>query len=127
MAITRSTISMEQPQYTPLLSHTSSTTAEQNHNPINNNNEQQHQQQQPISTESVSNYEQTRELRIKENRERLQKLGIVDLSLQLKTIASTKRTPRNSHRKTPVKSPSLGSTDPPRRSSRFGSFLFFFF
>ncbi|KMT08750.1 hypothetical protein BVRB_6g134760 [Beta vulgaris subsp. vulgaris] len=80
--------------------------------------QQKPQQQQPIVAETVSAYEQTREQRIKENRERLQKLGIVDLSLQIKSIVSTKRTPRsNFARKSPLKSPSLDSTDR-RRSSR---------
>ncbi|KAL8151957.1 hypothetical protein V2J09_021765 [Rumex salicifolius] len=67
-------------------------------------------------------YEQLREQRIKENLERMQKLGIADLSLKLKSTisaSSLKRVPRNffSHRKTPLRSPLL-VTEPPRRSSR---------
>ncbi|XP_074263816.1 uncharacterized protein LOC141586477 isoform X13 [Silene latifolia] len=56
----------------------------------------------------ASEYQQTREQRIKQNRDRFQKLGIVDLCLKLKP----KRTPK------PFKSPSLGPTQPSRRSSR---------
>ncbi|KAK9670433.1 hypothetical protein RND81_13G201700 [Saponaria officinalis] len=73
---------------------------------------------------TVSRYEQTREQRIKENRERLQKLGIVDLSLQLKSISSTasRRNPRSQFdRKTPLKSLSLVPSEPSRRSSRLQS------
>ncbi|XP_021751823.1 cell division cycle-associated protein 7-like [Chenopodium quinoa] len=92
----------------------------------NNNSERPQQQEQPqkeqqpaVVAETVSNYEQTREHRIKENRERLQKLGIVDLSLQLKSIVATKRTPRRTQfdRNTPLKSPPSGPTER-RRSSR---------
>ncbi|XP_074286464.1 uncharacterized protein LOC141611738 isoform X2 [Silene latifolia] len=56
----------------------------------------------------ASDYQQTREQRIKQNRDRFQKLGIVDLCLKLKP----KRPPK------PFKSPSLGPTQPSRRSSR---------
>ncbi|XP_043709586.1 cell division cycle-associated protein 7-like isoform X2 [Telopea speciosissima] len=64
-------------------------------------------------------YEQCRDKRIKENMERMQKLGILDLSLKLKSgLSSPKRTPRNtSERKTPHPSPLLSSA-PSRRSSR---------
>lgn len=83
-------------------------------------NEEQAQktEQEPV-TEAASDYEQLREQRIKENRERMQKLGIVDLSLKLKAMAPTRRTPRSqSERKTPLKSPSLVPSEPVRRSSR---------
>nr|DAD40559.1 TPA_asm: hypothetical protein HUJ06_014882 [Nelumbo nucifera] len=66
----------------------------------------------------VSGYEQFRDQRIKENMQRMQKLGIIDLSLKLKAELPPKRTPRNlSERKTPQRSP-LPSSEPPRRSSR---------
>ncbi|KAH9626948.1 hypothetical protein KSS87_005717 [Heliosperma pusillum] len=56
----------------------------------------------------ASEYEETREQRIKLNRERFQKLGIVDLSLQLKP----KHTP------IPYKPRIIPSDQPRRRSSR---------
>ncbi|XP_042512010.1 cell division cycle-associated protein 7-like [Macadamia integrifolia] len=67
----------------------------------------------------VSGYEQSRDKRIKENMERMQKLGILDLSLKLKSgLSSPKRNPRNSsERKMPQPSPLLPSA-PSRRSSR---------
>ncbi|KAL9245757.1 hypothetical protein vseg_019373 [Gypsophila vaccaria] len=65
----------------------------------------------------VSDYELTREQRIKENRERLMKLGIVDLSIQLKSVSSTPRRTPKYERKTPLKTP-LVSSEPRRRSSR---------
>ncbi|KAL5752832.1 hypothetical protein ACOSP7_023022 [Xanthoceras sorbifolium] len=69
------------------------------------------------NTPTISLYEQSREDRIKENLERMQKLGIVDLSDKLKSRVRPKRTPKNSP------SDSLGSTsllpsEPLRRSSR---------
>ncbi|KNA08778.1 hypothetical protein SOVF_159710 [Spinacia oleracea] len=131
MAITRrSVMAKHQEQATPAPLHTPSTPLAAEINSDSNNNAQQPQQQpqqqqqkqlQPIVVaEVVSGYEQTREQRIKENRERLQKLGIVDLSHQLNSIVATKRTPRRtpSERTTPLRSPSLGPADPPRRSSR---------
>jgi len=88
---------------------------------ISPNNEEQQTQNtlsEPI-IEAPSDYEQFREQRIKENRERLQKLGIVDLSLKLKSMAPARRTPRpQSERKTPLKSPNLPPSEPVRRSSR---------
>ncbi|KAL9229741.1 hypothetical protein vseg_005176 [Gypsophila vaccaria] len=70
---------------------------------------------------AASEYEKTREQRIKENRERLQKLGIVDLSLQLNSISSTssrRHFKTQFERRSPLKSPSLGPLQPSRRSSR---------
>ncbi|GLT55223.1 hypothetical protein SLA2020_283640 [Shorea laevis] len=68
----------------------------------------------------VSGYEDFRNQRIKENMERMQKLGIPDLSQKLKSkTASLKPTPRNpSQRKTQNPLPLPGS---PRRSSRLKS------
>ncbi|KAE9448533.1 hypothetical protein C3L33_19570, partial [Rhododendron williamsianum] len=64
-------------------------------------------------SEAVSGYEQFRDQRIKENMERLQKLGILDLSRKLKTE------PKKRPKKDPSqKKPSSTSSDPPRRSSR---------
>ncbi|KAF8406362.1 hypothetical protein HHK36_008449 [Tetracentron sinense] len=70
--------------------------------------------------EEISGYEQFRDQRIKENMQRMKKLGIIDLSLKLKSeLLPTKRTPRShSERRTPSRSP-LPSFGPPRRSSRF--------
>ncbi|KAK1586680.1 hypothetical protein Q3G72_005041 [Acer saccharum] len=68
-------------------------------------------------TPNVSLYEQSREERIKDNLQRLQKLGILDISDKLKSSVRPKRTPKNSP------SDSQGSTSllqsgPRRRSSR---------
>lgn len=76
----------------------------------------------------TSGYEQFRDQRIKENMERMQKLGILDLSHKLKSnTAPSKRnpTPRNpSDKKTQNPLPLSAS---PRRSSRFFFFSSFFF
>lgn len=87
------------------------TPANPNHKPNND------QVQAPETENTLSDYEQTREKRIKENLERMQKLGIVDLSLKLKSCTTPKRTPRSS----PCRKPLDGSTPlspPSRRSSR---------
>ncbi|XP_011039248.1 PREDICTED: uncharacterized protein LOC105135871 isoform X2 [Populus euphratica] len=69
-------------------------------------------------TPKISVYEQTREERIKENLERMQKLGLMDLSLKLKACtAPSKRTPRTSPSSTKHPSPFL-PRGPLRRSSR---------
>ncbi|XP_022947432.1 uncharacterized protein LOC111451293 isoform X1 [Cucurbita moschata] len=62
-------------------------------------------------------YEQLRDQRVKENLKRMQKLGIVELSLKLKsTAAASKRLRKNSSEKEPPNgSP---ADEPPRRSSR---------
>ena len=67
-------------------------------------------------------YEQLRDQRVKENLKRMQKLGIVELSLKLKsTAAASKRLRKNSSEKEPPNgSP---ADEPPRRSSRY---CFFF-
>ncbi|XP_057449474.1 uncharacterized protein LOC130740792 [Lotus japonicus] len=66
---------------------------------------------------TISQYELCREQRIRENRERMGKLGIFDLSLKLKTHnpPSSRRTTPSSANKTP---PSLHPSGPTRRSSR---------
>ena len=76
---------------------------------------------------SASGYEQSRDRRIRENKERMEKLGLLELSLKLSSdaIASRKNRPRSSgdaseKKKPPVQAPP-GS---PRRSSRFFHFLF---
>jgi hypothetical protein len=74
----------------------------------------------------VSGYEHFRNQRIKENLERMQKLGIPDLSQKLKSkTSSPKTTPRNpSQRKTQNPLPLPAS---PRRSSRYFLFFYFYF
>lgn len=79
---------------------------------------------------NMSEYELSREQRIRENRERMGKLGILDLSLTLKLNNKNKRS-YSSHK--PQTPPSLpNSSVPVRRSSRFFSdqsqctFLFIF-
>jgi hypothetical protein len=68
-------------------------------------------------TPKISVYEQTREERIKENLERMQKLGLMDLSLKLKACtAPPKRTPRTSPSSTKHPTPFL-PRGPLRRSS----------
>ncbi|KAL2906133.1 hypothetical protein RDABS01_004843 [Bienertia sinuspersici] len=132
MAITRRSAITKEQQQSATLPPSSDAAAEINSNSNNPHEQQpqqqqqqqqqqqpQQQQQQSNAAEEISGYEQTRELRIKENRERLQKLGIFDLSHQLKSVVSTKRTPKAKfERKTPLKSPSLTSPTPSRRSSR---------
>lgn len=71
-------------------------------------------------SEAVSGYEQFRDQRIKENMERLQKLGILDLSRKLKP--ELKKRPKKDPSQ---KKPSSTSSDPPRRSSRYSLFFFF--
>ncbi|KAG6666366.1 uncharacterized protein LOC122306418 [Carya illinoinensis] len=73
-------------------------------------------QAQTTETQKVSLYEQSREERIKENRERMQKLGIFDLSLKINSVISTRRTPKN--RNTTPRSSPARSSGPIRRSSR---------
>ncbi|XP_015063848.1 uncharacterized protein LOC107009091 [Solanum pennellii] len=76
----------------------------------------------PVNTDNVdgntqknSEYEQLREKRIKENLERMQKLGIFDISLKLKPV----RTPIV--RKTPQRLSPVQRSGPTRRSSRLQS------
>lgn len=81
--------------------------------------------------DEISGYEQCREKRIKANMERMQKLGILDLSRKLKSLPSYSPSPRKqSGRKTPQLSSPLSLSGPSRRSSRFYLFvcvsLFFF-
>ncbi|XP_055805424.1 uncharacterized protein LOC129874198 [Solanum dulcamara] len=64
------------------------------------------------NTQKNSEYEQLREKRIKENLERMQKLGIFEISLKLKPV----RTPIA--RKTPQRLSPLQPPGPTRRSSR---------
>ncbi|TQD95874.1 hypothetical protein C1H46_018512 [Malus baccata] len=82
-----------------------------NPNPQSNN-------EHPQTPKSL--YEQSREDRIRENRERMQKLGIVDISLQLKSnFQSNRSTKSYSGRSTMPSGPtSIRSRGPTRRSSR---------
>ncbi|XP_030973457.1 uncharacterized protein LOC115993651 [Quercus lobata] len=78
---------------------------------------------EPLSsqTQKASQYELSREQRIKENLERMQKLGILDLSLKLKSVipSNTKRNPRNLNNCTTTPRPSPAPpSGPTRRSSR---------
>lgn len=74
-------------------------------------------QQQMKETPKVSVYEQWREERIKENLERMQKLGIFDLSLKLKSPPPTSSGKANRNRDTPS-SNRFPPSRPTRRSSR---------
>lgn len=75
-------------------------------------------QTQIEETQKKSGYEQYREQRIKENRERMEKLGIFDLSLKFKSVKPT-RNYNSSNRKSPKRlSPLLPPSGPTRRSSR---------
>ncbi|XP_028763982.1 cell division cycle-associated protein 7 [Neltuma alba] len=72
-----------------------------------------------IETQKMSQYEQSREQRIRENRERLEKLGIADLSLKLKAQTSQRRTRLDpSHCKSPQRASAPKPSGPLRRSSR---------
>ncbi|KAI3946031.1 hypothetical protein MKX01_024787 [Papaver californicum] len=74
------------------------------------------------TTNDEYSYEQTREQRIRENKERMQKLGILDLSSKLKSdFLPPKRSPRYTpERRTPKHSTPVPSSEP-RRSSRLQS------
>lgn len=72
--------------------------------------------------EGGGEYEKVREKRIKENTERMQKLGIFDLSLKLK--APLRKTPRKVSSSTAKKTKTPRPLSaPPRRSSRYFSFF----
>ncbi|KAI9165845.1 hypothetical protein LWI28_021580 [Acer negundo] len=73
-------------------------------------------------TPNVSLYEQSREERIKDNLQRMQKLGILDLSDKLKSSVRPKRTPRNSPSDSQG-STSLLQSEPRRRSSRLQNLI----
>ncbi|KAJ4963658.1 hypothetical protein NE237_023597 [Protea cynaroides] len=76
----------------------------------------------PVSStqeQEGSGYEQFREKRIRENMERLHKLGVLDLSLKLKSsIPTPKCTSRNTRERKAPNSSLLLPSEPPRRSSR---------
>ncbi|KAK7307593.1 hypothetical protein VNO77_40795 [Canavalia gladiata] len=64
----------------------------------------------------MSEYELSREQRIRENRERIGKLGIFDISLSLKLNPRPHSTSRSTHK--PQTPPSINPSAPVRRSSR---------
>ncbi|XP_022844847.1 uncharacterized protein LOC111367947 [Olea europaea var. sylvestris] len=70
------------------------------------------------TNQKISEYERSREQRIKENLQRMQNLGILDLSLKVKSLKPTPKITK--HRKIPqTQSPSpLPPSGPVRRSSR---------
>ncbi|KAJ9564246.1 hypothetical protein OSB04_000212 [Centaurea solstitialis] len=73
------------------------------------------------SSSSSSDYEKCREERIKQNLERMQKLGIYDLSLKMRSIKPNafRKKNNNNENKTPNRCfPPLPSSVPTRRSSR---------
>ncbi|KAF3435675.1 hypothetical protein FNV43_RR22766 [Rhamnella rubrinervis] len=73
-------------------------------------------------TTRTSGYQQFRQQRIKENQERMLKLGIVDLSLKLKSqVASGKRISRKPSETKPINQPT--GSHSPRRSSRLKSLV----
>ncbi|XP_062156761.1 uncharacterized protein LOC133864440 [Alnus glutinosa] len=84
--------------------------------PANPTHQTDNGQAQTTETQEVSLYEQSREERIKENRERMMKLGIFDLSLKLNSVISTKRTART--RNTAPRPSPTPPSGPARRSSR---------
>ncbi|XP_057501703.1 uncharacterized protein LOC130785535 [Actinidia eriantha] len=84
---------------------------------VNPNNHQidENGRTQTKDTQKVSDYEHLREERIKENLERMQKLGIFDLSLKIKSVKPTRK---NTITKTPRSLSPLPRPGPVRRSSR---------
>lgn len=87
----------------------------------NPNNRSNNEHAQTTQTQNKSQYEQSREERIKENVKRMKKLGIVDISLQLKSdFQPMRRTPKSfSNRSTTPSGPSpLQPSGRLRRSSR---------
>ncbi|KAD7117819.1 hypothetical protein E3N88_05087 [Mikania micrantha] len=91
---------------------------------VNPNNEETNPTDSDSTPKASSDYEKCREQRIKQNLERMQKLGIFDLSLKLKSIKPNSYRKNNKplsidHCKTPNPSiPHLPSSVPTRRSSR---------
>ncbi|GFP80949.1 cell division cycle-associated 7-like protein [Phtheirospermum japonicum] len=81
--------------------------------------QQQHQTtaKEDFFAPKISDYELSREERIKENRERLQKLGIFDLSIKLNAL-SRPNPKRSYQKKTPLFQSPLPPSGPVRRSSR---------
>ncbi|KAL8117559.1 uncharacterized protein LOC141723821 [Apium graveolens] len=76
------------------------------------------------AAQKMSEYEKCREERIKDNLERMKKLGILDLSLKLKTAAKPTRNYNNgssSVRKSPHRVSPMRNVGPVRRSSRLGN------
>ncbi|KAL7231889.1 hypothetical protein ACSBR2_010006 [Camellia fascicularis] len=69
-------------------------------------------------TQKVSGYEQCREERIKENLQRMQKLGIMDLSLKLKSLKPIRKNNFSNRKSPPCPSPLTTPGGPLRRSSR---------
>ncbi|KAL3525736.1 hypothetical protein ACH5RR_014108 [Cinchona calisaya] len=89
--------------------------------PANLNSQEKKEKEEDGQTKKaqLSEYEQSREERIKQNLERMQKLGILDLSLKLKSLKPTKSTTSSSIRRTLRDSSSpLPPPGPTRRSSR---------
>lgn len=85
---------------------------------VNSNNERSVQKGNGARSGAMSGYEQFRDQRIKENKERMQKLGLLDLSLKLKAqLGRPKKTPGivSSEKKPHTPLPVSAS---PRRSSR---------
>ncbi|XP_042493993.1 cell division cycle-associated protein 7-like isoform X2 [Macadamia integrifolia] len=86
-------------------------------NPKEAQNDKTQEKASGTQEQEGSGYEQFRDKRIKENMERMQKLGILDLSLKLKPVVPT---PKRTSKNTPERShPSLLlPSEPQRRSSR---------
>lgn len=66
-------------------------------------------------SDALSGYEQFRQKRIKENEERLKKMGILDLSKKLKSEVL----PPKPSKRIKISKPSLPPNGSPRRSSRY--------
>ncbi|KAG6761462.1 hypothetical protein POTOM_034683 [Populus tomentosa] len=85
---------------------------------VNSNNERIVQKGNEASSGAMLGYEQFRDQRIKENKERMQKLGLLDLSLKLKAqLGRPKKTPGNVSSEKKPHTP-LPVSASPRRSSR---------
>ena len=77
---------------------------------------------QNLDHQKMSEYEKCREARIKENLERMKQLGILDLSLKLKTASKPARNASSFAQKTPRRVSPMRSVGPVRRSSRYSFF-----
>ncbi|XXG49248.1 hypothetical protein AAC387_Pa02g3485 [Persea americana] len=86
--------------------------------PANPKHGEENPSPKPSKDDSVSGYEQCRDERIKQNLQRMQNLGIFDLSSKLK---SQSQPPKRPNKKTPEKKSPLINPLPPRRSSRLQS------
>ncbi|XP_030496131.2 uncharacterized protein LOC115712051 [Cannabis sativa] len=90
--------------------------------PLNVPPRSNYEHSQTQKNDTISDYEQTREERIKQNLQKMQKLGIFDLSLKVNSNIHQTRAPKNHSRlKSSPATPPSRPSGPSRRSSRLKS------